>query len=71
MKVHCHEQSAPSASTVAACCYQTFQDKMCVWDIVIHRSCFHVYRTKESKYPPCSQCNEYVFHLLLIAFTQK
>lgn len=29
-----------------------FQDKMCVWDIIlIHRGCFHVCRTKESKYP--------------------
>lgn len=32
-----------------------FQDKMCVWDIIlIHRGCFHVYRTKENRYHPCS-----------------
>lgn len=71
MKVRCNPQSTISLSIVAACHYQTLQDTMCVWNIFIHRGCFDVRRTKETKHNPCSQSSEFVFHLLLVAFTQR
>lgn len=67
MKVHCNPQSTLSMSIVVDCYYQTFQDKTSSPCIECVSMCTE--KRRASLNPALSI--EYIFHLLLIAFTLK
>lgn len=67
MKGHCDPQSTLSVSIVVDCYYQTFQDKTSSPCIECVPMCTE--KRKASLNPALSV--EYIFHLLLIAFTLK